>query len=156
MGHKNYTNSKSTQKYFITVSRCSFYLQDPIRLPCKTYARSTLLPFLVLYGVHALFMLFVFINVYLYATRFPYQMISVSFNRNTTGITSVVGTAYPSGAPESTPVFPWGSCYSKFNVLCIILSIIFCLFVWFLLAIVLCTLYITPFHYHLTSSNFSS
>jgi hypothetical protein len=37
----------------------------------------------VLSGVHVLLMLFVFI--YWYATRFPFQMMFMSFNSNTTG-----------------------------------------------------------------------
>jgi len=45
-------------------------------------------------------MLFVFINVYWCPTRFPYQMMFVSFNYNTTGISCGAGTANPSGAPE--------------------------------------------------------
>ena len=37
---------------------------------------------------------------------------------NTTGATSGAGTAYPSGAPEFTPGFQWGSCYSIFSFIC--------------------------------------
>ena len=37
---------------------------------------------------------------------------------NTTGVTSGAGTAYPSGAPEFTPGFQWGSCYSIFSFIC--------------------------------------
>jgi len=49
-------------------------------------------------------MLFVFINVYWCPTRFQYQMMFVSFNYNTTGISCGTGTAHPSGAPEIIPV----------------------------------------------------
>jgi hypothetical protein len=38
-------------------------------------------------------------------TRFSFQMMFVSFNSNTTGVTSGAGTTYPSGAPEFTPIF---------------------------------------------------
>jgi hypothetical protein len=38
-------------------------------------------------------------------TRFLYQMMFVSFNINTTGVTCEAGTANASGAPEFTPVF---------------------------------------------------
>jgi len=38
-------------------------------------------------------------------TRFPYQMMFVSFNINTTGVTCGEGTANPSRAPELTPGF---------------------------------------------------
>ena len=37
---------------------------------------------------------------------------------NTTGATSEAETAYPSGAPEFTPGFKWGSCYSIFSFIC--------------------------------------
>ena len=48
------------------------------------------------------------------------------------GITSGAGICYPSGAPEFTPGFQWGSCYSIFSFICM-----FCRFVLFPLAIVL-------------------
>ena len=59
---------------------------------------STLLPF-VLHEVHVRSVLFVFIYVYWYPTRFPYHMMFLSFISNMTGITNDTGTAYPSGAP---------------------------------------------------------
>jgi len=34
------------------------------------------------------------------------------FNSKMTDVTSGIETAYPSGAPEFTPVFLWGSCCS--------------------------------------------
>ena len=37
---------------------------------------------------------------------------------NATGVTSGTGTVYPSGAPEVTPGFQWGSCYSIFSFIC--------------------------------------
>jgi hypothetical protein len=37
---------------------------------------------------------------------------------NTTGATGGTGTADPSGAPEFTPCFEWGSCYSIFSFMC--------------------------------------
>jgi hypothetical protein len=40
------------------------------------------------------------------------------------GITSGAGICYPSGAPEFTPGFQWGSCYSIFSFICM-----FCRFV---------------------------
>jgi len=45
-------------------------------------------------------MLFVFIYVYWYPTRFPYQMMLVLFSSNTTDVTRGTGTANPSGAPS--------------------------------------------------------
>jgi hypothetical protein len=55
-------------------------------------------------GVHALFMLFVFIIVNWCPTRFPYHIIFVSFNINTTGATSGTGAGCLSGTPEFTSV----------------------------------------------------
>jgi hypothetical protein len=46
--------------------------------------------------VWLLFMLDVFICLYWCPTQFPYQTMFVSYNSNTIGITSGVGTAYPS------------------------------------------------------------
>ena len=51
------------------------------------------------------FYLVICIYVYLCPTRFPYQMMFVSLNSNTTGVTCGAGTANLSGAPEITPVF---------------------------------------------------
>ena len=50
---------------------------------------------------------------------------------NTTGATGGAGTAYPSGAPEFTPGFSWGSCYSIFSFM-----YMFCR-LWFVLLSVL-------------------
>ena len=52
----------------------------------------------VLSGVHALSMLF----LYVYVTRFPYQIIFLSFNSNTA---SGAGTANPSEKSEFTLIF---------------------------------------------------
>ena len=51
---------------------------------------------------------------------------------NKTGVTSGAGIAYPSGAPEFTPRFQWGSCF-----LLSALQIFACPFFLFILAIVL-------------------
>ena len=48
---------------------------------------------------------------------------------NTTGATSGAGTAYPSGAPSSPPVFLRGLCCSFFSFLCSGLLIVVCHFV---------------------------
>ena len=66
---------------------------------------------------------------------------------NTTGAISVVGTAYPSRAPEFTPGFQWGSCYSIFSFMCNALQIVVCPFVLFLLAIALSVLRYTDSDY---------
>jgi hypothetical protein len=47
-------------------------------------------------------MLFVFIYGYWCPTRFPYQMMFVSFNSNTTGVTRGAGSVRHSGVPEFT------------------------------------------------------
>ena len=46
---------------------------------------------------------------------------------NTTGATSGAGTAYPSGTPEFTPGFVWGSCYSIFSFMCMFCRSLFVL-----------------------------
>ena len=50
-------------------------------------------------------MLFVFIYIYCYPTRFPYQMMFVLFNSKTTSVTGGAGTDNPSGASEVSPRF---------------------------------------------------
>ena len=50
---------------------------------------------------------------------------------NTTGATSGAGTAYPSGAPEFTPGFLWGSCYSIFSFMCTFCRSLFVLMYFF-------------------------
>ena len=64
-------------------------------------------------------MLFVFIYVYWCPTRFLYQMMFVTFNSNTTGVTCGAGTAYPSGTPEFTPDFS-GICAAQHLVFCVV------------------------------------
>ena len=54
--------------------------------------------------------------------------------------TSVTGTADPSGAPEFTPGFQWGSRYSIFSFVCMFCRSLFVLFILFHLAIVLSVL----------------
>jgi hypothetical protein len=56
---------------------------------------------------------------------------------NTTGATSRAGTAYPSGAPEFTPGFWWGSCYSIFSLMCMFCKSLFVFLYFILLALVL-------------------
>jgi hypothetical protein len=46
--------------------------------------------------------IFVFIYVHYYLTRFQYQMMFVSLNSNTTGVTSGAGTVNLPGAPVFT------------------------------------------------------
>jgi len=58
---------------------------------------------------------------------------------NTTGATSGARTAYPSGAPEFTPVFS-GVCVTRSLVLCVIFVDRVCSLVLFVLAIVLSVL----------------
>jgi len=59
---------------------------------------------------------------------------------NTTGATSGAGNAHPSGAPEFTPGFQWGSCYSIFSFICMFCRSLFVLLYFFLLVIVLSAL----------------
>jgi hypothetical protein len=81
-------------------------------------------------------------------TSFPYGMIFVSLNSNTTGVTGGAGSAYPSAAYVFTCSFCVGSCCSIFNVLCNVLFIVVCSFVLFLLTIVLSVLWFTASVYH--------
>ena len=51
--------------------------------------------------------------------------------RNTTSVTSGTGTAYTSEAPEFTPGFWWGSCYSIFSFICMFCRSLFVLLYYF-------------------------
>ena len=53
--------------------------------------------------------------------------------RNNSKIDSGAGTAYPSGAPEFTPGFWWGSCYSIDRFICMFCGSLFVLLYFFLL-----------------------
>ena len=92
-------------------------------------------------------MLFLFIYTYWCPTRFPHQMISVSSNSHTTGVTCGPGSANPSGTPEFTLVFsavhPARSLIF-FAMFCRSLS---CPLVLFLLAIVFSVLRLTASEY---------
>ena len=46
-------------------------------------------------------------------------------------LTSGAGTAYPSGAPDFTPSFEWGSCYSIFSFICTFCRSLFVLLYFF-------------------------
>ena len=73
---------------------------------------------------------------------------------NTAGATSGAGTAYPSGAPEFTPSFQCGSCYSIFSSMCMLsrsLFVLLYLFSWYCLTLFDLRILITP----LVSSNSS-
>ena len=67
--------------------------------------------------VHILFMLFIFIYWYYCQTRFPYQMMFVSFNTNTTGVTC---------GSETSDIFRGTrcSCCSTFSFLCSVLWVV--------------------------------
>ena len=60
---------------------------------------------LVLYGVHIIIMLIVFIYTYWCTTRFKYQMMFKSFNSNSTGVTSGSVTANSIGTSDIIPGF---------------------------------------------------
>jgi hypothetical protein len=65
----------------------------------------------------------------------------------TTGVTSRVATGYPSGAPEFTPSFQWGSCYSIFSFICMFCRSLFVLLYLYLFVIVLSVLRYTDSDY---------
>jgi hypothetical protein len=73
-------------------------------------------------------MLFVFICIYWYSTRFPYQLMFVLCISKTTG---EAGTANPYGASEFIPGFNGSSCCSIFSFWCNVLLIVVCpFFIW--------------------------
>ena len=75
----------------------------------------------VLLGMHILSM---FIDVYWRQIRFPYQMMFVSFNSNTTGVTCGAGTANSSGTSEYTPGFSGFALLDiQFSVQCFLTAI---------------------------------
>ena len=55
----------------------------------------------------------------------------VCYYINTTGATSVAGTAYTSGSPEF-PRFQWGSCFSIFSFMCMFCRSLFVILYFFL------------------------
>ena len=69
-------------------------------------------------------------------TRFTFQIMFVSFNSNTTGVTCGAGTSYPCGSYEFTLGFQQGSCCSMLSLLGSVLQIVVCHFVLFIGAIV--------------------
>ena len=62
-------------------------------------------------------------------------------NSTLTGATCGAGSAYPSGAPEITPSFWWGSCCLFFSFLCCVMCTIVCLFVFFIFSLVVVSLF---------------
>ena len=64
----------------------------------------------------------------------PYTWRTTNLRRCTlqlTGVTTETGTAYPSGAPEFTPGFLWGPCYSIFSFICMFCRLLFVLLYFF-------------------------
>ena len=91
-----------------------------------------------LLGVHGFFLiLFVFIYIYWCPKQFPYQIMLVTLNSNTTGVTCGTVTANPSGVPEFTLGF------SRVRV---VRSLVFCVVFWGL-SIVLSVLRFTDSDY---------
>jgi len=85
------------------VSIISVILMTRDQIPCKSDVRFAVAPIWFV-GLRDLFMLFVFIYVYWCTTRFPYQLMFVSYS-NTTGVTSGIESVKPSGASEFTSGF---------------------------------------------------
>jgi hypothetical protein len=90
----------------------------------KTVFGSYLLPF-VLQIVHVIFMLIVFIFANSCLTRYPYQMMLMSFNSNTTSTTGRARNNNPSRAHEFNAVVLYVGvllllplCYIKVNNIC--------------------------------------
>ena len=85
-------------------------------------------------------------------TLFPILSSFMTYHRvcnqiNTMGATSGAGIAYPSGAPQFTPGFQWGSCYSIFSFICMFCRSLFVLLCFVLLTIVLSVLRYTDSDY---------
>ena len=76
------------------------------------------------------------VAIYMSNGPFPYKMMFVSFNRNTTGDTRGAGTTSPSGAHEFIPVVQQSWYSSIFSFLCNAWYIVVCPFVLFRLTIV--------------------
>ena len=74
---------------------------------------------------------------------------------NTTGATYGAGSVYPSGPPEITPKFWWGSCCSVFSFLCCFLCTIIFLFVFFIYIHGVVSLF-SIFEFHRSSGIFRS
>ena len=72
-----------------------------LRFPCYIKQCSVCL-YSRLQAVHVLFMLFVILYVYGCPPRFPYHIMLVLLNSNTTGTTSGAGTTYSHRASEFT------------------------------------------------------
>ena len=64
-----------------------------------------------------------------YSSFMTYQRVCNQVN--TMGFTSRAGTVYLSGAPEFTPGFQWGSCYSIFSFICMFCRSLFVLLYFF-------------------------
>ena len=64
--------------------------------------------------------IFVFIYTQICPTRYPYHMMFMSINSNTTCITSGAANANPSGGPEFTPPFLCGVCVARSLVFCVV------------------------------------
>ena len=76
-----------------------------IRKSLDKYSAGSFLIVNTLCRATLFYCIFVFIHVYWCPTRFPCQMLFVSFKSNTTGVTSGAGIANPSGELEFTPAF---------------------------------------------------
>ena len=77
----------------------TFSLNCGVVVPSSGETMSTFYAPVVYVGVRVLLMQYIFIYVYWCSTRFPYQMMFMSFNSNTTGVTSEAGTEHMSSPP---------------------------------------------------------
>jgi hypothetical protein len=96
----------------------SSLLRCPVRFQPKTMLDSCDLTLIWFVGVHVLIMSIVFIYVCWCPTRFPYHILFVSFNSNTTGATCGTGTVNPCEEHEFTPAVS-GIRVSRSSVFCI-------------------------------------
>ena len=86
----------------------------------------------IMYNVISFFIITLIAMLHVSVRVIVFSATFMSFHRvcgqiNMTGTTSGAGTVYLSGAPEFTPGFQWGSCYSIFSFICMFCRSLFVL-----------------------------
>ena len=97
----------------------------PIRFPPKNDVRFILTPSCFLGYSCFIYVLNIYLRIL--GVKHDFHEMFDSRNCNRIGVICRAGTASRPGAPEFTPGFWWGSCYSIFSFLCSVLYIAVCL-----------------------------
>ena len=97
----------------------------PIRFPQKNDVRFILTPSCFLGYSCFIYVLNIYLRIL--GVKHDFHEMFDSRNCNGIGVICRAGTASRPGAPEFTPGFWWGSCYSIFSFLCSVLYIAVCL-----------------------------